>query len=54
MPWNVGLAICVSQPDHDIKYTFIIFVPHITIRLIAFIESMCLLKYQFAIFLLQL
>ncbi|XP_060865982.1 uncharacterized protein LOC132941813 isoform X4 [Metopolophium dirhodum] len=38
LPWNVGLAICVSQPEQDIKYTFVLYVPHITIRLIAFLE----------------
>ncbi|XP_015373187.1 PREDICTED: uncharacterized protein LOC107168329 [Diuraphis noxia] len=38
LPWNVGLAICVSQPERDIKYTFVLYVPHITIRLIAFLE----------------
>lgn len=38
LPWNVGLAICVSQPERDMKYTFVLYVPHITIRLIAFLE----------------
>ncbi|XP_050443704.1 uncharacterized protein LOC126847486 isoform X2 [Adelges cooleyi] len=38
LPWNVGLIICVGQPDADIKYTFVLYVPHITIRLIAFLE----------------
>lgn len=40
LPWNVGLAICVSQPDIDIVYTFVLFVPQITVRLIAYLESM--------------
>jgi hypothetical protein len=43
LPWNVGLAICVTQPENDMKYTFVLFVPHITTRLIAFLESMYLL-----------
>lgn len=39
LPWNVGLAICVSQPENDMKYTFVFYVPHITIRLITTLES---------------
>ncbi|VVC40112.1 Hypothetical protein CINCED_3A010414 [Cinara cedri] len=39
LPWNIGLSICVSQPDKDMKYTFVLFVPHITTRLIAILES---------------
>ncbi|XP_025410388.1 serine/threonine-protein kinase 11-interacting protein isoform X2 [Sipha flava] len=39
LPWNVGLAICVTQPENDMKYTFVLFVPHITTRLIAFLEK---------------
>ncbi|CAI6367244.1 unnamed protein product [Macrosiphum euphorbiae] len=38
LPWNVGLAICVSQPERDIKYSLFSMWPHITIRLIAFLE----------------
>lgn len=44
LPWNVGLAICVTQPENDMKYTFVLFVPHITTRLITFLESMYLSK----------
>ncbi|XP_060854807.1 uncharacterized protein LOC132932444 isoform X2 [Rhopalosiphum padi] len=38
LPWNVGLSICVTQPERDMKYAFVFYVPHITIRLIAFLE----------------
>ncbi|XP_050520499.1 serine/threonine-protein kinase 11-interacting protein isoform X2 [Daktulosphaira vitifoliae] len=40
LPWNMGLVICVEQPDIDIKYTFVLYIPHITTRLVAFLERM--------------